>query len=221
MTANSPEPIQTQTFASRISNYDWAHASAKLYHCDGRDRVDRYLSFVGLKTETGSGLLSTMAEEAVPLEVALSNGKPSLVEFYANWCMSCQTMAPDVDCAEAAIWRSSKFRHAKCGQQQVVARSAVLSGRRHSPFCVLWGKMAAAIAQAIGEQPHSVMEANLVALASSAIRFLMLRQVDKPLRFLLLLQPHLAAVIPAVTVARSSISTLEVIGWVIAYLASF
>lgn len=37
-----------------------------------------------------------MAQQSVPYESALSNGKPTLVEFYADWCTSCQSLAPSI-----------------------------------------------------------------------------------------------------------------------------
>ncbi|MBW4474268.1 MAG: thioredoxin family protein [Stenomitos rutilans HA7619-LM2] len=121
--------------------------------------------FLGLKTETGSGLLSTMAEEAVPLEIALSNGKPSLVEFYANWCTSCQTMAPDVEALKQQYGDRVNFVMLNVDNSKWLPE--VLSYRVNGiPHFVFLGQDGSAIAQAIGEQPHSVMEANLVALTS-------------------------------------------------------
>lgn len=52
--------------------------------------------FLGLRTGSNTGSLAAMAKSATPLEVALTNGKPSLMEFYADWCTSCQAMAKDM-----------------------------------------------------------------------------------------------------------------------------
>ncbi len=122
--------------------------------------------FLGLKTETGPGLLSTMAEDAVPLEVALGNGKPTLMEFYANWCTSCQAMAPDVESLKQQYGDRVNFVMLNVDNSKWLPE--VLSYRVDGiPHFVFLNQDGQAVAQSIGEQPRSVMEANLVALASS------------------------------------------------------
>lgn len=46
-----------------------------------------------------SGLmtLKSMAAEAMPYESALANEKPTLIEFYADWCTTCQSMSATVN----------------------------------------------------------------------------------------------------------------------------
>lgn len=46
-----------------------------------------------------SGLitLKSLATEAVPYEEALANAKPTFIEFYADWCTTCQSTAATVE----------------------------------------------------------------------------------------------------------------------------
>ena len=41
--------------------------------------------FIALRTDKVSVSLNEMAEPEIPLDEALNNNKPTLVEFYANW----------------------------------------------------------------------------------------------------------------------------------------
>lgn len=123
--------------------------------------------FLGLKTETAPGLLTAMAEESVPLETALTNGKPTLMEFYANWCTSCQAMAPEMQTLKQSYHDRINFVMLNVDNSKWLPEilKYQVDGIPHFVFLNPTGD---AIAQAIGEQPTSILEANLVALASNS-----------------------------------------------------
>ena len=45
----------------------------------------------------GLAVMREMAQESMDYQEALSNRKPTLLEFYADWCTTCQGMAPIIN----------------------------------------------------------------------------------------------------------------------------
>ncbi len=123
--------------------------------------------FLGLKTETAPGLLSAMAEASIPYELALTNGKPTFMEFYANWCTSCQAMAPEL--AELKQQYRDRINFVMLNVDNSKWLPEILNYRVDGiPHFVFLDAQGTSIAEAIGEQPRSILAANLVALIDNA-----------------------------------------------------
>lgn len=118
--------------------------------------------FIGLQTETSSFSLSEMAEDSTPLDMALSNGKPTLVEFYANWCTSCQAMAPELEEIKQEYADTNfvmlNVDNSKWLPELVKYRVDGI------PHFVFLDREGAEVGQSIGEIPKSVIAANIEAL---------------------------------------------------------
>lgn len=122
---------------------------------------------LGLRTETTTATLNTLGEQSTPLDVALSNGKPSIVEFYANWCTVCQKMAPDIAALEKEY--AGKLNFVMLNVDNTKWLPEMLRYRVDGiPHFVFLDKNGEALAQAIGDQPRVIMANNLSALANNS-----------------------------------------------------
>ncbi|WP_069790594.1 thioredoxin family protein [Cyanobacterium sp. IPPAS B-1200] len=121
---------------------------------------------LGLQTSVNSESLEAQAQGATPLEVALNNGKPTLMEFYANWCTSCQAMAGDMATLKQEYGNDVNFVMLNVDNTKWLPE--VLNYQVDGiPHFVFLNEGGSAIASAIGEQPLSIFEQNLTALVSN------------------------------------------------------
>jgi thiol-disulfide isomerase/thioredoxin len=117
---------------------------------------------IGLRS-TSPNALDAMAKTTVPYEQALANGKPSLVEFYANWCGACKSMVPTLQSLKKQYGDRVNFVMLNVDNDKwlpEVTRYKV-DGIPH--FLYLNSKAELA-GSAIGEQPQSIVDDNLQAL---------------------------------------------------------
>lgn len=163
MTSNStppvsPTPSQPETpIATRIRNLVIVLVAVVL----------GVAVFFGLQTGSDTGTLAAMAKSATPLEEALSNNRPTLVEFYADWCTSCQAMAKDMGELKQEYDKEVNFvmlnvDNSKWLPEMLYYRVEAI------PHFVFLNRTSEPIAMTIGEQPRPIMSANLQALATDA-----------------------------------------------------
>lgn len=121
------------------------------------------LVVIGVRTQTPAASLETLAAEAIPLEIALTNEKPSLMEFYANWCTSCQAMAGDMADLRATYGDSVNFVMLNVDNNKWLPE--MLHYRVDGiPHFVYLDPQGEPVTSAIGEQPKVVLASNLEAL---------------------------------------------------------
>lgn len=123
--------------------------------------------FLGLKTDSTSVSLAELDQTSIPLEVAVNNGKPSLVEFYANWCTVCQKMTPDIAKLRQQYDRNLNFVMLNVDNTKWLPE--MLKYRVDGiPHFVFLDKQGETIAETIGDIPRTIMASNLEALIIGA-----------------------------------------------------
>ena len=119
--------------------------------------------FLGLQTETNDSSLESQVKNSTALDVALNNSKPTLTEFYADWCGSCQAMAGDL--AQIKDNYGDRVNFVMLNVDNSKWLPEMLRYRVDGiPHFLFMDESGQAIAEAIGEQPKTILEADLDAL---------------------------------------------------------
>lgn len=122
---------------------------------------------LGLRTQTTSATLAQLDQQSTPFEVALTNGKPSFVEFYADWCTVCQKMVPDV--AQLKQQFAGKVNFVMLNVDNTKWLPEMLKYRVDGiPHFVYLNQKGETVAEAIGDQPRTILSSNLEALVTAS-----------------------------------------------------
>jgi len=118
--------------------------------------------FIGQHTQSTGVSLSIQAKQSIPLDEALINGKPTLMEFYADWCTSCQAMAPDL--ANLKQEYGERINFVMLNVDNTKWLPEILDYQVDGiPHFVFLNQEGFPVASAVGKQPKSILVANLEA----------------------------------------------------------
>ncbi|MGB7412571.1 MAG: thioredoxin family protein [Thermosynechococcaceae cyanobacterium] len=120
--------------------------------------------FLGLQGQTQRPSLTALAESSMPLDEALANGQPTLLEFYADWCTSCQAMAADMTRLKQD-YRDVNFVMLNVDNTKWMPEISQF-GVDGIPHFVFLNRSGEVLANAIGQQPRTIMAGDLAALSA-------------------------------------------------------
>ncbi len=118
---------------------------------------------LGLSEANVGESLEAQAKLSQPIDIALTNGKPTLMEFYADWCTVCQGMSKDLAVVKLRFGDRVNFSMLNVDNTKWLPEVTKyrVDGIPHFVFFDAQGKVTI---QAVGEQPLQVLTAKLTEL---------------------------------------------------------
>jgi thiol:disulfide interchange protein len=122
--------------------------------------------FFGFQAQKSGASLTAVAQAAISLESALASNQPSIVEFYADWCTSCQSMAADNLALQKQY--SGKVNFVMLNVDNTKWLPEVTRFKVDGiPHFVFLDRDNLTIGNAIGVVPHAIMAENLDAMIAN------------------------------------------------------
>jgi thioredoxin-like negative regulator of GroEL len=127
--------------------------------------------FWGQRFQPGGSSLVAQASVAAPIDVALASGKPTLMEFYADWCTSCQAMAPSLAKVKKDYGQTVNFAMLNVDNTKWLPE--IEKYRVDGiPHFVFFNQNGAVLGQVIGEQPEQVLRSTLDEILADRIKLI-------------------------------------------------
>jgi thiol-disulfide isomerase/thioredoxin len=119
--------------------------------------------FLGVRGQQSAVSLASLAAQSVPLERALGNDRPTMIEFYADWCQTCQQMAKDLQSLESEYGEQINFVLLNVDNPRWIPELMQYEVDGVPRFIFL-DRENRLVGDAVGLQPRTVMDANVMAL---------------------------------------------------------
>lgn len=120
--------------------------------------------FVGLRGAQNQVTFGTLEAESIPLQQALSNRRPTVIEFYASWCEVCKDLLGE-SVQLARDYRGSINYVSLNVDNSKWAPEVAEYGVKGIPQFVFLDDSGNAVASAAGRVPAQILQENFQALA--------------------------------------------------------
>lgn len=119
--------------------------------------------FFGFQTQIHSSSLESQSKQAISMDEAMTNGKPTVLEFYSTWCASCKAMGPNLAKLKEEYAETINFTMLNVDNNKWLPD--ILHYQINGiPTFIFMSHTNEVVAKSIGEQPFEIMKANLEAL---------------------------------------------------------